>query len=210
MMGIKCFKVVSKEALRRFYRLRFQVYCKEWGYMHENNYPEGSESDDYDDYSVHFCAQDAQENMIAGVRLILPECGKFPIEQATPDVDLDRLGIKREECAEISRLVFTKRRPQPGVPSSSQTNPLLVDLCRQMYKECGTRGIKHCLAMMTSSLHLLLKFHGFPFERIGNEFEYFGRVFPYKITFEAVSRLGILDPGTQTAKQSLQGSLARG
>lgn len=188
-MGIRCFKVQTAEALRRFYRLRFQVYCRECGYLKEQHYPEGVESDTFDKSSVHFCASDKEGNLIAGVRLILPECGKFPIEEASKDVDLGRLGINREECSEISRLVVSQeQRKRAGLMASSRISPLVVNLCTQMYEECKARGIRYCLAMMTPSLHLLLKMHKYPFQKVGDELEYFGKVYPYMIDIEKAVR----------------------
>ncbi|MFA5038144.1 MAG: PEP-CTERM/exosortase system-associated acyltransferase [Candidatus Omnitrophota bacterium] len=209
-MSISCFKVETAEALRRFYRLRFQVYCRECGYFNEHQYPEGAESDAYDDSSVHFCAGDKEGNLIAGVRLILPDCGKFPIEHASPDVDLERLGVKRQECAEISRLVISReQRKRAGIVSSSQMSPLVTDLCEQMYRECERRGIRYCLAMMAPSLHLLLKMHHFPFQQVGEGFEYFGKVYPYLIDVTKVGQ-DRQAKGFSDKRPVLRPTLARG
>ena len=43
----------DQKMMEQIYRLRFEVYCKECGFIKEEDYPEGIEQDSYDAQSLH-------------------------------------------------------------------------------------------------------------------------------------------------------------
>ena len=196
-------KIDSPQLLEEAFRLRFQVYCKECNFIKECDYPHGFETDEFDKYSVHFGAfeadpDDSEGRLIGSARLILPSCGKFPIEEHCPNLDLDRNIIKHEECAEVSRLTISKlyrRRSNDGLYYEPQVadkevrdngavfmrrvRPMAFGLYRAMYQESKRIGIKHWFALMEKGLWMLLKIHGFVFRPIGPEVDFYGMVTPY-------------------------------
>jgi N-acyl amino acid synthase of PEP-CTERM/exosortase system len=191
-------KIESPEILQEAYRLRFQVYCKECNFIREADYPEGYETDEFDVHSAHFGAFDTEGRLVGAVRLILPSCEKFPIEDHCPRLEVDRALVPREKCAEISRLTISKlfrRRANDGLYYEPQLDDLKVEdkgayfmrrirpmafgLYRAMYQECKRIGITHWFALMEKKLWLLLKIHGFVFKPVGPEVDFYGMVMPY-------------------------------
>lgn len=191
-------KLDSPELLEEAFRLRFQVYCKECNFIKESDYPQGYETDEFDAYSIHFGGFDLQGKLIGAVRLILPTCEKFPIEEHCPFMEIDRNLIKRRECAEVSRLTVSKlyrRRVNDGLYYEPKVDdqtvedkgafflrrvrPMAFGLYRAMYQECKRLGINHWFALMEKSLWMLLKIHGFVFKPIGHEVDFYGIVTPY-------------------------------
>jgi N-acyl-L-homoserine lactone synthetase len=100
-------KVTDETQMRRVYRLRYKVYCEEWGFEKKENHPDGLEMDIYDRNSIHFLVKDAEDKDIGTIRLILNSNDGFPVERYC-GVDINGTGIRRERIAEISRLAISK------------------------------------------------------------------------------------------------------
>ncbi len=107
----------SPEHHMEAYKLRYQVYCRECHFIQEADYPAEFETDGFDKHSLHFGSFDSQNRLVGSVRLILPTCERFPVEEHCFNLEVDRSLIKRQECAEISRLTISKlyrRRANDG------------------------------------------------------------------------------------------------
>jgi len=95
------------------YRTRYQVYCLETGYEDPSHYPEKTETDEFDQHSVHVIARARSTGeWIAALRLVIRPFGSLPLN-AFADVNCDFLSdeitrdIKTGQgslCAEVSRL----------------------------------------------------------------------------------------------------------
>ena len=201
--GIFFTKIDSPELLEDVFRLRYQVYCKERQFLSASDYPHGAEKDAYDGFAIHFGAFDPAGGLVGAVRLILPECPVFPIEERIPPLPLSENLPLHGECAEISRLTISKefRRSlsldYPGARQSIvqtsgsvlyKVSPVTLGLCHLLYLECLEQQIGYCLALMERPLHLLLRLHGFVFRRIGPEIDCHGLVAPYMIDVNALDR----------------------
>lgn len=187
-------KIESEDALAEIFRLRFQVYCKECNFINEADHPMGFETDEFDEHAVHFGAFDHSGQLIGAVRLILPSCDKFPIEDFCPGLPFGRLLPRREECAEISRLAISKlyRGREKPTLFLRRVSPIVSGLCDAMYQECRESGINHCFALMEKPLRLLLKLHGFIFRPFGDEVDLYGMVTPYIIDVLEHGKRGVL------------------
>lgn len=193
-------KIDSQALLQEAFRLRFQVYCRECNFIKESDYPQGYETDALDKHSLHFGGFDLEGKMVGAVRLILPGCGKFPIEEHCPVLDVDPKVILRERCAEISRLTISKlyrRRANDNFYDRLQVEdqqfgdrgeffmrmrrvrPMAYGLYKAMHQESKRLGITHWFALMEKSLWLLLRINGFVFKPIGPEVDFYGMVMPY-------------------------------
>jgi N-acyl amino acid synthase of PEP-CTERM/exosortase system len=191
-------KINDKELLLEAFRLRFQVYCKECNFIKESDYPAGFETDAFDEHSLHFGAFDDEERLVGGVRLILPSCAKFPIEDHCRALNIDYGAIPRTGCGEVSRLTISKlfrRRANDGLYYEPQAKdekveekgmyflrrvrPMAFGLYRAMYQESKRIGISHWFALMEPALWTLLKIHGFIFKPIGPSVDFYGIVTPY-------------------------------
>jgi ubiquinone/menaquinone biosynthesis C-methylase UbiE/N-acyl-L-homoserine lactone synthetase len=86
------------------FRLRYNVYCEELGSLHAASYPEGLESDHFDDFAVHFIA--LREGKIHGyVRLVRGPGGNLLLEErfTLPS----HIHKNRTELMEISRWIVS-------------------------------------------------------------------------------------------------------
>lgn len=188
-------KIDTPDLLAQAYKLRFQVYCRECNFIDEAEHPGGYETDEYDRYSLHFGALDMQERLVGAVRLILPSCETFPIEECCPRLNIDWNTINRKECAEISRLTISKlfRKEIKARPSEFifQVSSIGLGLCLEMHNECRALGINYCLALMEKPLWMLLRIHGFVFRQIGSEVDYYGKVVPYLIDIRDLEKRGL-------------------
>ena len=111
------FRKVSRDdpLMEEIYRLRYKVYCDEWGFEKPEDHPDGLEHDRFDEYSVHFAAIDRKGDVIGTVRIILESSLGFPIQHhCTIDQELQRRvaakvpDAARSRFGEISRLAVSK------------------------------------------------------------------------------------------------------
>ena len=195
--------------LRELFALRYQVYCVERGFLSQENYPNGEESDSYDAAAVHFAAVDQNGKVLGSVRLVrhMPGIG-FPFENYCRDTSLGACGLPVEDAMEISRLVVSKtllRRSEDrdsdfiDATGSGRLAPtrierrsrprcewIVLGLYKAMYQYCLEAGVTHWYAAMERSLVRLLKRYGVIFFPIGPEADYFGQVTPYCVSLSSL------------------------
>lgn len=198
--------VDAPDLLQEIFRLRFQVYCRECNFIKEDDYPEGIEKDKFDTHSMQFVAED-QEGIIGTSRLIMDSELGFPLEEHCTKLNIKKDALPRQNLAEISRLVISKlyrRRKNDGmyytpeyddnvkntdlINIAKRVRPMAFGMYREMYQESKRRGIKYWYAVMEKSLFVLLRMHGFIFEPIGEEVDYYGPVTPYLANIEEMEK----------------------
>lgn len=188
------------ELMQKIYRLRYQVYAHECGFIRPEDYPNGMESDEYDPQSVHFAAINEDGDIIGTMRIILSGKYPLPIQKYCPQIKIDVNALPGTlQFAEISRLIISKRlrrRQNDGMyyePQVEDTKvvainnaeymrrakPMAFGLYREVYQESKRRNITHWYTLMEKSLWLLLSIHGFRFVAIGDEVDVYGAVRPY-------------------------------
>ena len=203
----------NARVLEEIYRLRYQVYVKEWGFEDSKDHPDGLETDSYDQHSRHFYAYTGAEDAIIGTaRLILCSDLTFPIEQHFEIHDLAE-NISRTKIAEISRLAISKdfrRRAIDRVIFSREAShldeleqpqnltkqiererrkcehELIRGLYLSIYRESLKIGLTHWYAVMARGLHVILSRWGIKFEQIGPAREYHGSRAPYLLSIRAL------------------------
>jgi len=106
-MSFKVIRVSDEKELEKLYKLRYKVYCEEWGFEKPEKYPDRQETDEFDKHAVHFAAIDDSDKVVGTVRLILFSSDGFPLEKHC-DIDSSAEGVSGEDMAEISRLVISK------------------------------------------------------------------------------------------------------
>ncbi len=195
-------RIDSTDALNNCYRLRFDVYCVERGYLQRENYPSSLEIDKFDAHSLHFGAFNRAGETVGTIRLVQPNSQGFPLLQHCQLHD----EVIPDEIVEISRLAVSKnyrrRReddiygispdqivmPDP-VPEDRRRRPeIVLGLYKIIYQESKRRGITHWLAAMERSLVRLLWRYGFSFDAIGPEVDYYGPVTPYITKISEIER----------------------
>lgn len=189
----------EKELMQDIYRLRLQVYGHECGFLNVNDYPEGIETDQYDDQSIHFAAINQYNEVIGSLRLILPKPKPLPVQIHCPNIKIDYETLPELKFGEISRFVISKElrrrrfdgtyyealvedkevQDQSGNQFLRRAKPMAFGLYRELYRESKKIGITHWYTLMETSLWLLLRIHGFSFECVGAEVDIYGPVKPY-------------------------------
>jgi N-acyl-L-homoserine lactone synthetase len=155
--------------LDQSYRLRYQVYCVERGFLDAADYPDGREIDEFDAHSLHLGVFDSDDHMIGTARLIKPSplgfpmlrhCAFFPevMPSSVAPVEVSRLAISRK---------YLQRR--------RHTEPL-SDLGKAMVVGARLVGANHLIAASEASLARRLVRLGFPYRIGGPTADYYGPV----------------------------------
>jgi N-acyl amino acid synthase of PEP-CTERM/exosortase system len=197
------------------YRVRYQVYCIERGFLDPQDYPRELEHDAFDAHSLHLLASHRDGAPAGTARLILHSPLGFPLVEHcefSPTHDF----LRDPDCptlstyAEISRLAVSKafRRREgdtlyggPSRPSAEEDRhanvidfpasraaaPVIVTgIYRLLYQESKRRGITHWVVAMETSLYVILRRMGFIFNAIGPKADYFGPVRPYVASIQSI------------------------
>ena len=187
-------------------RVRYRVYCQEFGYEPSEDFPSLRERDHYDDYSLHCLVTHGRTRHPAGcVRLICAsEDQSLPLEDFCRDsINLEyieMLGGKREDICEFSRLaVDYSFRKRPGEEHTRLGEFGAIDCSHQEQRTFSLVGISAFLsafalaelagrsqifAMMEPNLPRLLRRAGILVQQAGDTIEYHGFRAPYFITTE--------------------------
>jgi N-acyl amino acid synthase of PEP-CTERM/exosortase system len=191
----------EKELLAKIYRLRFDVYCHECGFLREEDHPNKLDIDEYDSQSVHFAAIDTDGEVVGTIRMILPGALPLPVVKYCSFVDLGKIDYPRFKAVELSRFVISKKirrrkdddfyygpkvvagkidlEKKEKIEEMRRSKPMAFGLYKRLYLESKALGITHWCTLMETSLWLLLWVHGFEFECLGGEVDVMGKVKPY-------------------------------
>lgn len=196
--------------LKSLFKLRYEVYCLERGYLPRDDYPHGHESDEHDVASEHFGAFDSNDEPIGYVRLVRSGSNGFPFEQHCTDLVPDLRLPRGDDAAEISRLMVRQDHrvargdsgprapslePVPSQASAARSARILLHLYRQMYAYSIANGVRWWYAAMERPLARFLRQWDFGFQQIGPETDYFGPVAPYMANLRDLEkRVGASNP----------------
>ena len=206
--------VDDDEVKKDTFKMRYEVYVKEFGFEKEEDHQDGLETDAYEDKSIHFACLNENDSVVGTIRLVLHSEKGFPVEKVT---NLKFIGPypANDKIAEISRLTVSKdlrRRKEDGfygvesylrkkeggvlpddgsIPPEMQgrKNPvLLLGLCQAMYQESKRLGLTHWYMITEDKLFYALKKFFFIFHPIGEKIWYHGWRTPYLGIVEEVER----------------------
>lgn len=191
----------TPELLEQVFRIRFDVYCREFGYEREEDCPGGMERDEYDDRAAHCLIVHRASRVGAGcIRVIqVPDDQpdfQLPIERFCGKSLIDPIWhparLPRERVAEVSRLaVHTSFRRRQGETESPAGLALREEFLteeeeRRTFPLLGLAlfcagcclMIQHrrdeAFVMMERRLARRLQSCGFPFRQVGEVMEYHG------------------------------------
>lgn len=166
-------RVQTASALADVERLRFDVYCKEKGWLDASRFPDGRERDAFDAASVHFGAY-RDGRLVGASRLVLKR--SFPLEQ---HCSLDGAIWNEQGLAEVSRLVVDPAHRRALLRPGDGERLVLLDLFVAMATYSVDHGIRSWLAAMDPLFVRLLSVAGVKFDQVGPLCDYFGPVAPY-------------------------------
>ena len=196
----------------QIYRIRYDVYCREFQFESEEKYPYGLEQDHYDQYSLHCLVRHKVSKAPAGcVRLIKisqkEPALKLPIERFCGDSlyhdTLHPSLLPRSSICEISRLAvhtaFRRRRGESASPFVSHYENLTDNATEEELRTFPLISIALIAAstslmliaerpnlfiMVENWLARLLRRVGLGFTQVGRVIDYHGPRAAYYITAE--------------------------
>lgn len=157
------------QELDETFRLRYKVYCEEHEFLDKAGYPDGRETDEYDNHSIHFVLRDSSGEIAATVRLITNSELQFPVEKHF-DFDIKVAIENRDHLAEISRLIVSRKY---------RRHHLLLALIKGIYVYVKEHKITHVYSVLDDRLFPTLLKIGFPYKRIGQPSTYQGLTSPH-------------------------------
>ena len=195
------FKKISHDnpLLIEVFKLRYKVYCDEWGFEKPEDHPGGIERDEFDTHSVHFgVIRKDNQKLIGTIRIVFHSTAGFPIEEHC-HINKDILKFNKTHWGEISRLAVSKEfRRRTGddsiykneiplrydeksstIEKRTHENTIVIGLYRCIYRESMESGLTHLYAVMAKGLFLLLRRIGLIFNQAGPGIEYHGMRTPY-------------------------------
>lgn len=202
-------QAVTPEQKNDAYRIRYRVYCDEFGYENPALFPDELERDEYDERSLH-CIIRHHSGMPAGCVRLVPtnndaSSDPLPFEKYCGD-SLDTafvrsLNLDRAKTCEISRLAVDGAfRRRSGEARTRFGEVDAMDISRQEQRTFSLiavagflaataltelSGRTEVFAMMEPFLPRLLKRSGILFERAGADIDYHGTRAPYFIRTQA-------------------------
>ncbi|MBS4049636.1 PEP-CTERM/exosortase system-associated acyltransferase [Methylomonas rivi] len=201
---------VSDIQKQQVYGVRYRVYCEEFKYEAVDLFPDGLETDEYDQVSRHCLVIHRRTGMPAGCVRLVPALGgrdemPLPLEKfcgsSLNSQQIDDLGLDRSTVCEISRLAvdgaFRRRSGESltrfgeisGLHFSDQEQrsfSLIAVACflaATAMTEMDNRT--NVFAMMEPFLPRLMHRSGIDFHRIGKDMYYHGIRAPYFITTQS-------------------------
>lgn len=168
--------------LDKSYRLRYQVYCIERGFLDAAKYPDRLERDEFDRYSLHLGVLDRDGDLKATSRLIQVSVLGLPLFRhceifATQETEVYR---PTNRIAEVSRLCMSRQVAERRTDRAA----VIPTMYRALYQFSKRAGFTHWLVATERGLHRLLTNFGFPFRPVGPHIDYFGPVAPYIMDFQ--------------------------
>lgn len=156
MLSTEVREVSGDEERQAMFRLRYDTYCTELGWIDPNLFPSQRESDEYDSRSFHFIA--LEEGRVVGtIRLVRQDSSPLPIETAFPAPqigDLEVESLKGVMLGEVSRLIVSSG-------NSSPRHALCLGLIQALFRKSLEEGVTHWLQAMDTKSHRVIRSMGF-------------------------------------------------
>jgi N-acyl amino acid synthase of PEP-CTERM/exosortase system len=195
----------SLPLLEQSYRLRYQVYCLERGFLPKRHYPDKRESDAFDIHSTHIGVLNERGEIVGTARLVEPSAIGLPLfRYCTLFDDAPSFDDSRYRIVEASRLAISKhchrdgrggfcglqrRSGQSRRTAGRKSGDIVFHIFKGLYQASKRRGYTHWLAATEKSLQRLMTRYGFPFRVIGPETDYYGCVAPYLMDLSQFDRV---------------------
>ncbi|WP_044663902.1 acyl-homoserine-lactone synthase [Syntrophaceticus schinkii] len=159
------------------FSLRYRVFCLEKKWLNPEEYPDGKETDEYDQHSVHFLAANDTSKIVGTARAIFPSELGLPVfnnfeDIATPD-DVERY-------VELSRLIVAKE---------TRGLTVTIGLLKSILNWCLYEGITTAFVIVEERMLNFLLRLGYPFRKAGPGKFYFGAyTTPAYVTLSELSK----------------------
>lgn len=157
------FKIATTQKdLDELFRLRYRVYCEEYGYLDYSKYPDQKEVDEWDKFSTHFVGLNSDSHVVITARLIRYS----PIGLRVEDY-ADISFLPKNQTREISRLTLSKE-----LRGTLKGSKLILWICKLIYDYSLRNNIKYWVGTMFIPTWKLFLHQGIYFTLIGEQSEW--------------------------------------
>ncbi len=180
-------------------QIRYRVFCLERGFEDPSAFPNGEETDAWDENSVHFIVREKKTGRwIASTRLIIPDQTTLPVEQMETLSNDFLNGMPRESIGEISRFCIINKntkttsqfshisKPQfdwiGGIDKADQFE-ITLGMLRALSNYGINNGLNYSYMFITKSLARLIKRLGIALYQTGAMKEYRGLRAPFLVDY---------------------------
>ncbi|MGB0748705.1 MAG: PEP-CTERM/exosortase system-associated acyltransferase [Magnetospiraceae bacterium] len=183
------------------FKLRYQVLAVEHGYLDPADYPDGEETDEFDDASSHWLLRHRPSGAFAGsVRLVLPQSAAphhgLPIlehctapEAHDPDIlppdltgEISRFNVSKDFRRRLTdgsypdeKVESFEKQQQPGGELRRVMPHITLGLMQAVIRSCSENHISHVAATLEPSLLRLLSRVGIFFDPMGPLVDLYGK-----------------------------------
>lgn len=162
--GMQEFKVLiaKDQALKEaIYKQRYEVFCREYGYLNPDNYPDGLETDPFDAYCEHIAAFDRTGNMVGSIRMLHHSPIGYPT-QISYDIGDYLTPYDPSTISELSRIIIA-----PGYRGFASARMILLSAYQPIFRRSRELGIKVWVGNFERRFIRLLGLLGLQFTVIG-------------------------------------------
>jgi N-acyl-L-homoserine lactone synthetase len=158
-------RVASESDVEAIQRCRFDVYSEE-GYIDPLNFPDGRESDQYDDSSVSVIATAGIGNVAVGTtRIIFGKYTNLPIQEEPH--------------------FLTISKPEK-VGDGYRDGKVSIAMYRTLFDVIEKNNIEEVYVIVDQAFYDTLRWIGFPFEVLGEPKDYMGLTIPARCVISEV------------------------
>ena len=159
------------------FRLRYRVFCLEKKWLNPEEYPDGKETDEYDQHSVHFLAANDTAKIVGTARAIFPSELGLPVFNNFEDIAIPD---DVERYVELSRLIVAKE---------TRGLTVTIGLLKSILNWCLYEGITTAFVIVEERMLNFLLRLGYPFRKAGPGKFYFGAyTTPAYVTLSELSK----------------------
>jgi len=167
------------------YRLRYQVYCVERQFLDAAAYPDGRETDEFDEYSVHLGVVDSSGVLAATARLVKANRRGFPMfRHCAFFPEVQTLDSPQVVPVEVSRVAISRDYPR----ARRRTEPFFT-LVKAMVQGARRAGATHLMGATDAALHRWLVHFGLPYRISGPAVDYYGPVAPCIMSLQELDEI---------------------
>lgn len=174
----------TEESKKIHYKLRYQIYCLEKGFLEVEKLEDEMEKDPYDEKSIHFLVKSGNR-WIGTFRLVIDHLGRLPFHKVSiPDSPQFIQG--NLQVAEFSRLGILRpfqklRNGQSPHESSSKESEIMPKLLHAARDYCRANSIDHIVFLCRRSIARVLNQFELQAQQIGPAIFHYGPRIPYVI-----------------------------
>jgi N-acyl amino acid synthase of PEP-CTERM/exosortase system len=171
------------------FRLRFEIFCREKGFLSAEDYPKSHEYDCFDHLSHHIVVRDPESAELLGTVRLVRYSREFglPTAHHFPDLYAKLADIPLTQTYEISRLCISETYRQGFVPKEGHYRFVLLSMIKKIYHTVTALEGNYLIATMEAGMIRYLSMFGIEPIRLSDKcIEFYGQVTPCVIYIDTL------------------------